>query len=107
MKLKTFTRQEVFDLPLSEIIEMNKHWRLAIKQHWNLWTYECLKKQPRTFDEFLLDQEELKELHFQFRWEAMTASQRLQAKFPSQFSKPLKNEGYDPGSAEYPGCTQK
>jgi hypothetical protein len=95
MKLIIYTRQEVFNLPVNEIRQMNDLWRTAIKEHYGLWTYELLKRSPRDFDEFLLDQEELKELHFQFRWESMDWKERLMAKNPRIKNKNINDYQYD------------
>jgi hypothetical protein len=95
MKLETYTPQEIMDMPMDQLRQMNNLWREAIKKYWELWTYELLKRNPRSFDEFLLDQEELKELHFQFRWEKMDWKERLMAKNPSIKTKDLKNYQYN------------
>jgi hypothetical protein len=98
MQLRTYTRQEVFDLPPGEIMAMNEAWRRALKKDYGLWCYELLKRHPRSFDEFLLDQEEMKPLHFQFRWESMTAVERLKAKMPDSFVEIKESKTYDPDS---------
>ena len=94
MEMKTYTRQEVIDLPVDQLRQMNEEWRKQLKKHYNLWTYELLKRNPRDFDEFLLDQEELKELHFQFRWEAMDWQERLMEKNPKMKKKDLIDYEY-------------
>ena len=98
MQLKTYTRQQVFDLPPSEIQTMNAAWRRALKKEYGLWVYELLKRNPRSFDEFLLDQEEMKPLHFQFRWEAMTAVERLKVKMPDSFVEIKESIKFNPNS---------
>lgn len=95
MTLIVYTKQETMDLPINQIKQMNEMWREAIKKHWELWTYELLRREPRDFDEFLLAQEELKELHFQFEWEHMDWQQRLMAKNPRITNKNIHEYQYD------------
>jgi hypothetical protein len=97
MQLRELTKQEVWDLPLSDIHSCNKSWEEAIKKHDSNWLLESLKDKPITIEKFILSRQDYKLLHYQFQWCQMSGSERMVDKFKERTYEKTKSHGYYDG----------